>query len=82
MIYSIGLTMRNIYRLFPLSFKVGESYPTRNSFEKYYVTLVVIKNFNALMENQPFFGHPVKSKQETYKNLKCQETMIIKHEIY
>ena len=34
------------------------------------------------MENQPFFGHPVKSKQETYKNLKCQETMIIKHEIY
>ena len=46
------------------------------------MTLVVIKNFNALMENQPFFGHPVKSKQETYKNLKCQETMIIKLEIY
>ena len=31
--------------------------------------LVEIKDFNALIDNKPFFGQPVKHKQEAYKKL-------------
>ena len=30
---------------------------------------VEIKDFNALIDNKPFFGQPVKSKQKTYERL-------------
>ena len=33
------------------------------------MTLVEIKDFNALIDNKPFFDRPVKSKQETYEKL-------------
>ena len=47
-------TFRNINRLFALSFKNGDNYPIRNSFDKYYMALVEIKGFNALINNKPF----------------------------
>ena len=31
--------------------------------------LVEIKDFNALINNKPFFDHPVKNKQEAYEKL-------------
>ena len=34
----------------------------RNSFDKYYMSLVEIKDFNALVTNKPFFDHPEKDK--------------------
>ena len=58
---------RNINRLFILSFKNND--PIRNSFDKYYMLLVEIKDFNALIDNKPFFGQAVKNKQETHKKL-------------
>ena len=48
-------TFRNIKRLFVLSFKNGNDNPTRNSFDKYYMPLVEIKDFNALVDNKHFF---------------------------
>ena len=36
-------------------------------FDKYYMPLVEIKYFKALIENKPFFDHPVKKKQNKYK---------------
>ena len=57
--YLIDLTSRNINRLFVLSFKNGNNDPTRNYFHKYYIPLVEIKDFNALIEIKPFFGQPV-----------------------
>ena len=54
-------------RLFVLSFKNGNDDPTRNSLDKYYMPLVEIKDFNALIDNKPFFDQPVKNKQETYE---------------
>ena len=65
--YLIGSTFRNINRLFVLSFKNGNDDPTRNSFDKYYMPLVEIKDFNALVENKPFFDQSVKNKQEAYE---------------
>ena len=43
--YLIDLTFRNINRLFVLSFKNGGNDSTRDSFDKYYMPLVEIKDF-------------------------------------
>ena len=55
--------------MFLLSFKNGNDDPTRNSFNKYYMKLVEIKDFNALIGKEPFFDQPVKNKQEAYEKL-------------
>ena len=47
--YLIDLTFRNINRLFVLLFKNGDDDPMRKSFVKYYMPLVEIKDFNALI---------------------------------
>ena len=64
--YLIDPTFRNINRLFVLSIKNGDNDPTRNSFNKYYMPLVEIKYFNALVDNKSFFDQSVKNKQEAY----------------
>ena len=51
----IDPTFRHSNRLFVLSFKNGTDDPTRNSFDKYSMLLVEIKDFNALIDNKPFF---------------------------
>ena len=63
----IDPTFRNINRLFVLSFKNGNDDPTKDSFDKYYMPLIEVKYFNALMNDKPFFDQPVKNKQETWK---------------
>ena len=67
--YLIDLTFRNINKLFVLSFKNGNNDPIRNSLNRYYMSLVEIKDFNVLIDNKPFFDLPVKNKQEAYGNL-------------
>ena len=65
--YLIDPTFRNINRLFVLPFKNGNNDPTRDSFDKYYIPLVKVKDFNSFINNKPFFDQPVKNKQETYE---------------
>ena len=65
--YLIDPTFRNIKRLFVFSFKNGHDDLTRDSFDEYYMPLVKIKDFNALIDNKPFFDQPVKNKQEAYE---------------
>ena len=80
--YMIDPKFRNINRLFVLSFKNGDNDPTRGSFAKYYMPLVEIKNFNALIDKY-FFDQPVKKTNNRMKNLlKFQEMMTIQHAIY
>ena len=67
--YLIDPIFRNINRLFVLPFKNGNNDLTRDSFAKYYMPLVEIKDFNALIDNKPFFDQPVKNKQEAYEKL-------------
>ena len=55
--------------MFVLSFKNGDDNPTRGSFDEYYMSLVEIKGFNALIDNKPFFDQPIKNKQEAYEKL-------------
>ena len=67
--YLIDPTFRNINRLLVLLFKNGDNYPTRNSFDKCYMPLVEIKDFNALIDNKPLFDQLVKNKHEVYEKL-------------
>ena len=77
-------TFRNINRLFVLSFKNGNNDPTRTSLAKYYMSLVEMKDFNALIDNKLFFDHPVKTNKKRMKDLlKRQEMMMmIQREAY
>ena len=70
--YPIDPTFKNFNRLFVLSFKNGNDDSTRYSFDLYYMPLVEIKNFYALIENEPFFDQPLKTNKKRMKNLlKC-----------
>ena len=69
--------------MFVLLFKNGDDNPTRDSFDKYYIPLVEIKDFNAFIDNKPFFDQPVKTNKKRIKNLlKCQEMITVQQEIY
>ena len=61
----IGPAFRKINRFFVLSFKNGDNDPTADSFDKYYMSLVEIKDFNALISNKPFFDSKKASKKQT-----------------
>ena len=63
LVYLIDQTIGNINRLFLVLFKNANNDPTRYSFDKYYMSLVEIKDFNALIDNKSFFDQPVKNKQ-------------------
>ena len=58
--YPIDPAFRNINRLCALSFNNGNDDTTRNFFDEYYMPLVEIKDFNALIDNKPFFYQPIK----------------------
>ena len=60
---------KNINRSFVLSFKNDDNDATRNYSDKYYILLIEIKNFNALIDNKPFFDQSLKNKQEVYGKL-------------
>ena len=64
--YLIDLTFRSINRLFVLSFKNGSNDHMRDSFDKYYMPLVEIKDFIALIDNKTVLDQPGKNKQEAY----------------
>ena len=67
--YMIEPVFRNTNRLFVLLLEASKNDPTRNSFARYYMSLVEIKDINALIDNKPFFDQPVKNKQEAYEYL-------------
>ena len=69
--------------MFVLLFKNGDNDPTRGSFDIFYMSLGEIKDFNALIDNKPFFDQLVRNNQEAYERLlKCQEMMTIQQGIY
>ena len=64
----IDATFRNINRLLVLLLKNDDNDSKRDSFDEYYLPLIAIKDFNALIDNKPFFDQPLKSKYEAYEN--------------
>ena len=60
----IDPTSTNINRLFFFSIKNDDNNLATNSFYKYYMSLVEIKDFNSLIDNKPVFDQLVKNKPE------------------
>ena len=65
--YLFDPTFRNINKMFFHSKMVAMV--LRETLDKYYMPLVEIKDFNALIDNKPFFDQPVKNKHEAYGKL-------------
>ena len=65
--YMIDPVLRNIYRLFVLSFKNADNNLRKKCFDKFYMALVEIKDFNGLIDNKPFFDQPVKKQTKRVK---------------
>ena len=62
---------KNNNTLFVLSFKNGYDDPTRDSFSKYYMSLVEIKYFSTLTDNKPFFDQPVEIQTRSVLETWC-----------
>ena len=62
--FLIDLTFNNVNRLLVLAFDNEED---RSSFSKYYMQKVEIKDYNVLIDLQPFYEIPIKNKEQTYK---------------
>ena len=77
----IDPTFRNINKLFVLSIKNGDSDPTGNSFDKFYMPLIQINDFNALSNNTLFFDQPIKIEEEAYEKL-VKMSLTIQQETY
>ena len=62
--FLIDPIFNNVNRLFVLAFpNEGD----RRSFSKYYTPTVEIKDYNVIMDGEPFYEIPIKNKEETYK---------------
>ena len=62
--FFVDPTFNNVNRLFILAFPNEED---RNSFSKYYTPTVEIKDYNIILDGEPFYEIPIKNKEETYK---------------
>ena len=60
--YLINPTFRDVNTLLVLLFKNSNDDPTRDTFDKYYISLVKIKDLSALTEDKPFYDLSVKQK--------------------
>ena len=60
----IDPTFNNVNRLFVLAFQNEED---RRSFSKYYTPTIEIKDYNVIIDGEPFYEIPIKNKEETYK---------------
>ena len=67
--YAMDPTLRNINRFFLFSLKNGGNDPKRDSYDRYYMRLVEIRDFTVLIDNNPIFDQPVQNKREAHKKL-------------
>ena len=67
--YLIDPTFITVNRLFVLSFVRNAEGDNRDSFSRYYVPNVRIKDFNVLIDGKSLFDLPVKNEEEVYKKI-------------
>ena len=72
--FLIDSTFNNVNRLFVLAFPNEED---RRSFLKYYTPTVEIKDYNVIIDGEPFYEILIKNKKETYKVI----TELIRNEL-
>ena len=64
--FLIDPTFNNLNRLFVLAFPNEED---RRSFSKYYTPIVEIKDYNVIIDGEPFYEIPIKNKEEIRNDL-------------
>ena len=64
--FLVDPTFNNVNRLLVLAFQNEED---RRSFSKYYTPTVEIKDYNVIIDGEPFYEIPIKNKEETYKTI-------------
>ena len=62
--FLIDPTFNSVNRLFVSAFPNEEE---RRSFSKYHTPTVEIKDYNVIIDGEPFYEIPIKDKEETYK---------------
>ena len=67
--YLIDPTFTNVNRLFVLSFATTNAGDNRDSFSRYYVPNVRIKDINVLIDGKSFFDLQVKNEEEAYDKI-------------
>ena len=67
--YLIDPTFTNVNRLFVFSVARTNAGDNRDSFSRYYVPSVKIKDFNVLIDGKSFFALPVKNGKEAFKKV-------------
>ena len=72
--FLIDPTFNNVNRLFVLAFPNEED---RRSVSKHYTPTVEIKDYNVIIDGEPFYEIPIKNKEETYKAI----TELIRNDI-
>ena len=59
----------NIYGSFVLALRNVHHDSIRDNFDEYFMPVIEIKDFKALIGNKTLFDQPVKNKPEAYENL-------------
>ena len=72
--FLIDLAFNNVNRLFVLAFPNEED---RRSFPNYYTPTVEIKDYNVIIDGEPFYWITMKNKEETYKAI----TVLVRNDL-
>ena len=67
--YLIDLTLTNVNRLFVLYFEINILGDKRDSFSRYYIPKVEIKDFNVLIDKKVFLDLPAKNEEGAYEKI-------------
>ena len=62
----IDPTFTNVNRLFVLAYRTADD---RQSFSQFYLPKVMVKDYNVITDNIPFFDLPIKTEEEAYEKI-------------
>ena len=62
----IDPTFTNVNRLFVLAYQTADD---RQSFSRFYLPKVMVKDFNVIMDKLAFFDFPIKAEEEAYEKI-------------
>ena len=62
----IDPTFTNVNRLFVLAYQTAND---RHSYSQFYLTKVMVKDFNVIIDKLAFFDLPLKTEEETYEKI-------------
>ena len=62
----IDPTFTNVKRLFVLAYQIADD---RQSFSRFYLPRVMIKNYNVIIDKLAFFDLPIKTKEEMHEKI-------------